>query len=359
MTKKFIYSTIISLLLLLSIGCRNIDNNSLEAHYDKNREVYVFRLVHEEIQNSVQGDYAFKFANLIKEKSKGKVIVEVYPVGQIGDALQQAELLQNGGIDFAITSPGSVGTLVPESNLFSLHFLFTDDMELNMKILKESEALNNLLNEKYLEKDIKVLSYWQEGFMQWTSNRLLDTPEVFKNLKIRTMQSPILLASYEAYGANPTPMPAMEVYSALQLKMIEAQENPIFAIEERKFAEVQDYLILSAPSLYVATTAVHPEFFDNLPVEYQTLILDVIDEMHKESYLIEQKYNNGALEKIVKANTGINIVTLNEAQRDAFRQQTGYAYDKYISMYGDSAKEILDILVQEVEDISADYYSNN
>ena len=123
------------------------------------------RFVHEENPDSLQGLYAKRFAELIDEKSNGKIEVVIYPIGQIGDALQQAELLQNGGVDFAIISPGNIGTLVPECNVFALHFLFTSDMNLNMKILKESKALNELLSEKYLEKDIKILSYWQEGFI--------------------------------------------------------------------------------------------------------------------------------------------------------------------------------------------------
>lgn len=358
MTKKFIYSIIILLVFLVSFGCSNIDSNSLEAHYDEDSGAYVFRFVHEEGPGSVQEFYVKKFAELMNEKSDGKVRIEIYRVGQIGDALQQAELLQNGGIDFAIVSPGNTGTLVPENNIFALHFLFTDDLALNTKILKESKALNNLLSKRYLEKDIKVLSYWQEGFMQWTSDRLLNSPEAFKNLKIRTMQSPILLASYEAYGATPTPMPYLEVYSALQLKMIDAQENPLASIEEMKFTEVQDYLILSAPSMYVTTTAVNPEFFDSLPEEYQNLILSVVEEMHYEAFEIEQGLSKNALE-IIRESTDVEIIELSEEQRNAFREKTSYAYDKYVSMYGDSAKEILDMLVQEVEDISADYYSNN
>jgi TRAP-type C4-dicarboxylate transport system substrate-binding protein len=110
--------------------------------------------------------------------------------------------------------------------------------------------------------------------------------------------------------------------------------------------------------MFITTTTVNPKFFDSLPEEYQNLILEVSDQMHSESLILEQDLNNSAVDKM-KASTGVEVIQLTEEERDVFRQQTGYAYDKYISMYGDSAKEILDILVQEVEDISADYYSNN
>lgn len=87
-----------------------------------------------------------------------------------------------------------------------------------------------MLAEKYLEKNIMPLSFWTEGAMQWTANKPLTSPDDFKGLKFRTMQSPMILAAYEAYGANPTPMSYTEVYSGLQLNMIEGQENPISAI---------------------------------------------------------------------------------------------------------------------------------
>ncbi len=74
------------------------------------------------MEGSVQDYYVKKFAELMEENTKGEIKIEIYPVSQIGDATQQTELLQNAGIDFAIVSPGNTGTIVPENQLFSLHF---------------------------------------------------------------------------------------------------------------------------------------------------------------------------------------------------------------------------------------------
>jgi len=312
---------------------------------------YTWRLAHEEIDGSVQDIYAKRFKEVIEEKSGGKIKIEVYPVGQIGDALQQCELLQNGGIELAIVSPGNTGTIVPENQLFSLHFLFSEDMDRNAEIFKNSKALNEILTQKYLEKNIKVLSYWTEGAMQWTTSKPVNTPELWKGFKMRTMQSPMIVAAYEAYGANPTPVPYMEVYSGLQLNMIEGQENPLFAIEEMKFYEVQKYLTLASSNLFVTTTACNPEFFDGLPADVQQILLDTVEEMRDESFKIQADKNGAALEKI-KAASDIAVVELKPEEREAFKATSKKAYDRYSEVVGAGGKEILDLLITEVAEMS-------
>lgn len=240
MSKRTLLLTLISVLMMVVFaGCAGVRTDG--AEYDENT-TYTWRMAHEEYEGDMQAVYCEEFAELLHEKSDGRINLEIYPVGQIGDALQQCEILQNGGIEFAIISPGNTGTVVPENQLFSLHFLFPEDMDKTQQVLRESEALNTMLAEKYLKKKIQPLSFWTEGAMQWTSNVPLHSPNDFKGLKFRTMQSPMILAAYEAYGANPTPMSYTEVYSGLQLNMIEGQENPISAIHTSKFHEVQDYL---------------------------------------------------------------------------------------------------------------------
>lgn len=311
-------------------------------------QTYNWRFAHEENNGSIQDVYVKQFVEKLKEKSGGKINVDIYPVGQIGDATQQAELLQNGGLEFAIISPGNTGTLVPENQIFSLHFLLSEDMAKNMELFKTSKALNETLTAKYLDKNIKVLAYWTEGTMEWTTSKPVNTPAGFQGLKMRTMPSPMIVASYEAYGANPTPMPYMEVYSGLQLKMIEGQENPLSAIEEMKFYEVQDYLTLASASHYVTTTAVNPTFFDGLPADIQKIITDTVEEMREASFTIQEDLNGGALEKI-EAASDIEVVKLTEEERQMFKDAAQPAYDKYVELTGASGEEILKALMAEVE----------
>lgn len=341
MNKKIL---LLFLIIFSLLGCNKNNNNGVK----------IWRFAHEEVNGSVQDVYVKEFKKIIEEKSNGKIQIEIYPVGQIGDATQQTELLQLGGLEFAMVSPGNTGTIVPENQLFSLHFLFLEDMEKNKKIFRESVALNEDLTNKYLKKNIMPLSYWAEGFMQWTSNKSLREPKSFRGFKMRTMPSPMTMASYDAYDANPTPIPYMEVYSSLQLNMIDGQENPMFAIEEMKYAEVQNHITLSNASLFVTVTACNPDFFNRLPKEEKNLILDTIDELQDFAFDIQEKLNNEALEKILVTYPETTVETLSSSERQQFINKSKTAKNKYIEMVGKSGAQILTKLENEI-----DFINNN
>ncbi|WP_158734916.1 DctP family TRAP transporter solute-binding subunit [Alteribacillus sp. YIM 98480] len=340
--QKFIIIAIASC-LLIPAGCKS----PTETQRGDEGPEYVFRFAHEESPDSVQNDYAEAFKEKIEKKTDGRVVVEIYPVGQLGDATQQAEQLQIGAIDFAIVSPGNTGTMVPENQLFVLHFLFSDNMEVNQKVLNESDALDQL-SQLYEEKNIKVLDYWTEGFQQWTSNNNISEPADFSGLKFRTIPSPLLTASYEAYGANPTPMAYEEVYSGLQLNMIDGQENPFFAVEEMNFHEVQNYLIDSRHALYATTTAVNPDYYESLPEDIQDKVDDTIEELAEESFKIQEKRNEEALESIQSDNE-VEITELSDEERNAFREKSQQVFDTYKEEVGQDGAEILDELQKEIE----------
>ncbi|WP_053219847.1 DctP family TRAP transporter solute-binding subunit [Virgibacillus senegalensis] len=310
---------------------------------------YVFRFAHEESPDSVQNTYVEEFKKIIEEKSNGNIKIEIYPVGQLGNATTQAELLQIGAIDFAIISPGNIGTMVPESQLLLLHFLFSDDMEVNKEIMNNSEALYGPLADKFAEKKIKVLSYWTEGFNQWTTQTRIEQPEDFTGMKFRTMPSPLIVSSYEQYGANPTPVPYEQVYSGLQLNMIEGQTNPMFAIEQMKFYEVQKYLTLSKHSLYTTTTAVNPDLYEGLPEDVRKMIDETIEEMKDKAFSIQEETNQKALDE-VKENSNIEITELTDEQREAFRDASMPVREQYVDQVGGNAGEIINKLEEEIKE---------
>ena len=306
-------------------------------------ETYTWRMAHEEYNGDMQDVYCQEFAKKLNENSDGRINLQIYGVGQIGDALQQCELLQNNGLEFAMISPGNTGTIVPENQLFSLHYLFPNDLEKAQEVLNTSKALN----EKLVAKNILPLSFWTEGAMWWTSNKPIHTPADFKGLKFRTMQSPVIVAAYEAYGANPTPMSYTEVYSGLQLNMIDGQENPISAIQSSKFYEVQKYLTEANSNIYVTATCVNPTFFNSLPEDIQQIVLDTVEQMKGRSYEIQDELNGGALEKIQEA-SDIAVEKLTDEEREAFAEAAQSAYGKYKELVGEDGSAILDELMAEV-----------
>ena len=161
------------------------------------------------------------------------------------------ELLRYNAVNFAINNPATVATIIPENQLLMLHYVFSDDMEVNRKALNEGNATKEL-DRLYTEKDMIPLNWFQEGFQVVTSNFPIYAPEDMNGFKIRVMASPLLIAAYSAYGCNPTPVPYGKL-SNLQLNMIDGQVNPVFAIEEMKFYEVQEYLNFLNHEVFIGT----------------------------------------------------------------------------------------------------------
>lgn len=146
-------------------------------------ETYNWRFVTEEVDGQLQYEYAEEFAKRLKEKSDGRINIEVYEFGGLGDEVNQVEQLQAGAVEFAIVSPGFTGTMVKEGQVFALHYLFPTDQELVREILDSSKALNEDLAAQYEQHNIKVLDYWTEGAMAWTADRALQTPAISRTLR--------------------------------------------------------------------------------------------------------------------------------------------------------------------------------
>ncbi len=202
----------------------------------------VWRFAIEEAEGSVQYEYAREFKHRVEALTDGQVEVVVYPYGTLGTSTQITELLNMGVVEFAMASPGSLGKFIPELQVFLLHFVLSADDRENQRILSNPELIA-YFDELYAPKGLKLLSVFSEGAMVWTMKQEIRRPEDFRGVKMRVMTSPILLAAYSTYGASPTPMPYSEVYSSLQLNMIDGQVNPVFAIERQKFHEVTSWLI--------------------------------------------------------------------------------------------------------------------
>lgn len=302
----------------------------------------------EEIEGSVQHRYATEFKKRIEARSDGRISVMVYPYGQLGTSSQLTELVQLGQIQFAMASPGHLGAVIPEVQLFSQHFLFSDDEKVNHEILTGNQPLYNTLGTAYREKNLHLLGIFQEGWMAWTANRLIETPEDFVGLKIRTMNSPLLIKAYELYGANPTTMAYSEVYSGLQLNMIDAQVNPVFAIEEMSFYEVQSHLIQGRHLPFITTVVSNPQFFDSLSEEDRQMVMEVKRELDDMIFDFQRQLNDERME-IIREKSDIEISELTDEQREAFRAASLPIRDEYREMAGERGDTLLKIVTSAVQ----------
>lgn len=309
-------------------------------------ETETWRFALEEIDGSIQDVYAEEFKKRVEEQTNGEVTVDIYPYGTLGTSSQLTELVQQGAVQFAFASPGHLASVIPETGIFTLHFLFSDDNKINEKILGESEAIP-LLQKAYSEQNLQLLGIIPEGWMAWTADRPIRTPADMEGLKIRTMTSPILAETYRAYGANPTPMPYWEVYSGLQLEQIDAQVNPIFAIEEMGFYEVQDYMIHAKQAQFITTLVANDAFYHGLSDERQAMVDEITNDLRSYIFDKQAKINQARLE-IIQENSDIEVITLTDEQRAAFRRKSLPVRETYIEQAGERGEKILNILEQEL-----------
>lgn len=340
--KRLWTSTLLAVAVLLS-GCGQEDDG---AGVDAAKQ---WKFAIEEVSGSVQDAYAQQFKKLIEEKSQGGIEVTVYPYGSLGTSDQITELIGNGAVQFAMASPGHLGKVIPEVQALLLHFIFSDNNDVNRQVLGESDALRAAFEKLYQEKGFKFLGLYPEGWQVWTTLEPIRRPEDFAGVKMRVMTSPILMEAYRAYGANPTPLPYGEVYSALQLKMIDGQVNPVFAIEEMSFYEVTDYLIFARQAQFVTSVIANPEFFDALSESEKKFATEAISELNDFIFDVQEQYNQERLENIKKRKPEIQILELTAEEREAFREASLPVRETFVEMVGPAGKELLDTLTREIE----------
>lgn len=211
-----------------------------------------------------------KFAELVEEKTDGKVKVDVFHSSQLGNERDMIEGLQLGTLEMALISTAPLSSFTTDFLVFDLPFIFKDAPHAR-------EVLDGPIGDRLFAtlKDQMVigLAYWENGFRSVTNNaRPIETPADLAGLKIRTMENPVHMDSFTALGAAPTPMAFGELFTALQQKTIDGQENPLPIVDTSKFYEVQKYLSLTEHFYAPAPLLVSEDFFEKLPEDIQKAI---------------------------------------------------------------------------------------
>ncbi len=346
--KKFSMLFLAALMVVLTAtGCGSGANQAAGNGEGAPEAPSVWKYVHEEYPGDYQDIYAQLFKEIIEEKTDGQIQIEIYPVGQLGDSAAGTELIQSGGVQLGITDPGAMGAFLKEANLMMLHFLLPDDLAKTQNFFDNSKTMK-LMNDLHYEKNLKVIRWVPEGYFVWTGTRPLQTPADFKGFKMRTMAAPIIAASFEAYGASATPIPYAEVYSALQLGLVDGQTNPLVAVDNMKFYEVCDYATFANSDIYNFTFVINKDFWESLDAETQQLVIDVDKEVN-ERYTANLSKDDQAIIDRWKSEGLIEIVTITDEQRKVFYDLSQSVYEKYRKEGGPRAGELLDLYYSEID----------
>lgn len=305
----------------------------------------VMKLGHDQPETSTHHQAAVKFKELVESRTGGKVKVQIFPASMLGSGTQQVEQVQAGALEAAVLPTAWVAPLAPSIQVLDLPFLFPDravtykvvDGPVGAAILKPLEKVN-----------IEGVAFWESGFKQFTGSFPIREPADYQGHKIRTMPAPVIQEQFKAFGATPTTIAFAELYSALQQKVVDGQENPIATIAAMKFYEVQKYLTMSDHGFLAYVFMINKPFLDKLPADQQKIVKDAAREAGRYQRDIIKKAEAEYLETFKKA--GVEIITLTPDQRKAFEEASKPVYDWFVAKFG---TETLDMVRDDVKKQSA------
>jgi tripartite ATP-independent transporter DctP family solute receptor len=274
----------------------------------------------------------------IRSETGGKVDIQVFPNNQLGADTDMLSQLRAGGIEFFTLSPLILSTLVPKASLSGLGFAWSGyeklwpamDGPLGAFVRAEIRKANLVAFEKI----------YDNGFRQITSStRPINTPDDLKNFKIRVPPSPLWTSMFKAFDAAPQTINFAEVYSALQTKLADGQENPLVTIDSAKLFEVQKYLSKTNHMWDGFWFLANARSFEKLPADVRAVI-----EKHVNAGAVRQREDtfrlNSSLEKDLTAK-GLTFNAVDTAAFQAKLKSAGF-YKEWQGKFGDDAWQLLE-----------------
>jgi C4-dicarboxylate-binding protein DctP len=298
----------------------------------------VLKFSHVVAEKTPKGQAALKFKEAAERLLPGKVKVEVYPNSQLFGDAKEMEALALGDVQFIATSLSKFGKYTKKTEVFDLPFMFKDmDAVDRFEQSKVGQSiLHSMENRNYLG-----LAYWHNGLAQMSANKPLLLPSDAKGLKFRIQQSDIIAASYEGIGANVQKLAFSEVYQALQVGTVNAQENTWSNIYSKKFYEVQKHFTESNDRVIDYMVLVNAKWWNGLPADIRTGLIKALGEATVVNNDIANKLNIEAKKKI-QASGVTTIHQLTPAQHAAWVKAMHPVWTKFENQIG---KDIVDAAV--------------
>lgn len=336
MKKKLILSFAFLLIISALTSCTNKESSESKANINMAPE-FVFTYAENQAKDYPTTQGAYKFAELVKEKTNGRIEIMVVEDGESGDEKSVIEQLQFGGVDFARVSLSPLSELVPKLNVLQMPYLYTG-AEHMWKVLDGD--IGDEFMASFDGSNMVALSWYDAGARNfYNSKRPVTSLGDIKGLKIRVQESELMISMIEALGAKPIPMAYSEVYSALQTGAIDGAENNLPSYESTKHYEAAKYYTIDehsrVPELQLAAKAV----WDKLSSKDQA----VIKQCAKESALYERELwaeREKLSEERVKA-VGSEIIKLSAKEKAEFQKAVSPVYEKFCAEFMDIVDAII------------------
>lgn len=257
-------------------------------------------------------DAAEEFTKQVLDETGGRIKVTFFHDNQLGDDKSVVEATQMGDIDMAISPITPLASFYNDFYLFDAPFVFFNyedaysvlDGEIGQAMLKDLE--------KY---QLKAFGFGENGFRYLTNSKVpVKTPSDLKGLKIRVMENEVQLATWKAFGANPTPMSFNELYTALQQKTVDGEENSLGIIDSSQFMTVQKYLSLAQHTYVPFVFCMNLNKFNSLSAEDQKIIENAAKVWVTKQREYSQKYDKEILDKI-RNTEGVEVIDITDEEK--------------------------------------------
>ena len=248
------------------------------------------------------------FADIVKERSAGRMRIEVYPSEQLAKEMESIRLIQADVIDMTVTA-SLLSNWIEVATFCEMPFLLRDSTEKKALI---NGPIGKRVEKEMLEKvGLRPVAVFERGPRQLTSNRPIRHPDDLKGMIVRVPSVPSFVTAWSAIGAKPTPMAFSEVFTALQQGTIEGQENPFALILSAGFAEVQQYVNLTEHVMSWSYPVIGEKQFQRLPDDLKAIFLDAAKDM--ERYQQQQFFTSEqeAREKLIAK--GMQLIEVDKA----------------------------------------------
>jgi len=281
-------------------------------------------------EESVQGRAARFLAQELEKVSDGKLKMRTFGSATLGSDEQMQGALAGGAQEMMVGSTAPLAGMVKEFGVFDLPFLFNSEKEADAVL--DGKVGQDLLK-KLEAKGLVGLVYWENGFRNMTNSKHpIVRAEDMQGIKLRVMQNQIALGVFNTLGANAVPMPFSELFTALETRTVDGQENPITTIQSSKFYEVQPFLTITRHVYTPWVVLASKKWWDTLSPDEQKLIRQAAAASRDFERKDSREDSTKAMATLEKAGMKINTVSPEEVAR--MRQKVQPVVDKYTQELG-------------------------
>jgi tripartite ATP-independent transporter DctP family solute receptor len=286
-----------------------------------------------------------KFAEIVAARSGGKIKVQEFPSSQLGNELQQQSAMQGGVQEMFVASTTSLAGVVKEFGVFDFPFLFSNANQADAMV---DGPLGKLLASRLTEKGIVILAFFDLGTRNVTnSKRPITKAEDLDGLKLRVIPNPVFLDTFRTFKANPVPMAFAELYTALESKAVDGQENPYSVILSNKFYEVNKFVSATNHVIAMNPVQVSKRFWDRLSPTEQKLLQDAAIEAQNHQRVVSREAANKALGELKAKGMSFNEIAPAEVAR--MRAAVKPVHDKFAASYDPA---VMTLFRSELERVS-------